>query len=135
MLLLSVLIEFVVLYVVRGVGPCGLRRLVVRAGTNSGSYSNSTQEVQSMMYTVADLSDVMVSEEKDFYLVTPQTQRAADWLNENVEGETSWFGAALVVEQHELQDLLTNMREDDISIEDGQREEEAVLAFREGGTQ
>lgn len=63
------------------------------------------------------LPDITVNGGGTVYLVTPQTQRAADWVGENVAEEAMWFGDSLVVEHHYIEDLVFGMREEGLEVE------------------
>lgn len=60
--------------------------------------------------------DVDVSNEGSIFLVTPCTQAARDWIEENVGGETQWFGKALVVEHRYIQDLVIGMQHAGLTV-------------------
>jgi hypothetical protein len=45
------------------------------------------------------------------FLVRLLTGAAQKWISENVSGETTWFGRALVVEHRYIENLLVGMQE------------------------
>lgn len=46
------------------------------------------------------------------WLVTPQNQRAAAFLEESVQADAQWMGQALVVEPRYVSALANNLREE-----------------------
>jgi len=65
---------------------------------------------------LTDVIDVQVSNEGSLFLFTPLTTAAREWINENVTGETTWFGNALVVEHRYAGDLAQGMAGDGLEV-------------------
>jgi hypothetical protein len=66
----------------------------------------------------ADTVDVIVAPEGYLFLVTPQTDQAREWLDENLAGATSRPGGdAVLVEGRYLEDLVLGMREAGSKVE------------------
>jgi hypothetical protein len=49
-------------------------------------------------------------------LVRPITQRASEWIGRHVQDNSQWFGPALVIEHHNLANLLPGMIEDGLHV-------------------
>jgi hypothetical protein len=55
--------------------------------------------------------DVLVRNEGTLFLFCPLTPLAKEWINENVQGDAMWFGAALVVEHRYAWRLAVGMKD------------------------
>jgi hypothetical protein len=62
------------------------------------------------------LADVLVRNEGSIFLFTPTTPAAREWISENVQPNTQWFGASLVVEHRYAADLAVGMRADGLVL-------------------
>jgi len=61
--------------------------------------------------------DVSVRDEGSVVIVTPQTDAAKAWVEENVSLEGwQWFGGGFAVEHPRLDNLLAGMEEDGLEI-------------------
>jgi hypothetical protein len=61
--------------------------------------------------------DVSVSNHGTIFLFQPLTDAARGWIEENVVGETQWFGSALAVEHRYARDLAVGMIRDGLRLE------------------
>lgn len=62
--------------------------------------------------------DVIVTGGGTTYLFDPITQRAKDWVNDNVHAEPyQFFGGALAVEHRYIGDLVAGARGDGLNVE------------------
>lgn len=50
------------------------------------------------------------------YLVTPVTPTAKTWLQENLQGEVTWFGASVAVEHRYVELLILGMMHDGLRV-------------------
>ena len=68
------------------------------------------------MTTTDELVDVEISGSGTVYLVKPVTERAEQWIQDNVAGETTYLGDALAVEHRYIFDLAEGMAEDGLIV-------------------
>lgn len=61
-------------------------------------------------------ADVTVLDHGSLAGVWPLSERAKDWIAENVSDDASWFGRQLVVEPRYLEDLLAGMVADGLVV-------------------
>ncbi len=65
---------------------------------------------------LAPLADVTIQNEGSLFLFQPCTEAARGWIEENVVGETQWFGSALAVESRFAYDLAVGMIGDGLTV-------------------
>ena len=63
-----------------------------------------------MSNSFIEIPDVLVHNEGTLFLFCPLTARAKAWVDEHVEKEAHWFGAALVVEHRYALGLAQGMK-------------------------
>ena len=59
---------------------------------------------------VHTVPDVLVRNEGTLFLFCPLTVRAKDWIDDHVQPDAQWFGAALVVEHRYALGLAEGMK-------------------------
>ena len=69
-----------------------------------------------MVTTEEHIVDVHIAGGGSVYLVIPLTDAAREWIEENVGGETTWFGDGLAVEHGYIDDLVDGMAGDGLVI-------------------
>lgn len=103
------------------VGPRGgrKRRFAVRLGIGEDGVAKGgcclferREDAEACFLRHAPGNDVLVEAgaRGSIVLVTPLTDRAREWIAENVSGETTWLGDALAVEPRYAYDLVDGMR-------------------------
>jgi hypothetical protein len=60
--------------------------------------------------------DVLIENHFSLFLVRPMTDRAADWLTENIGEDSQYFGDASVCEPRFVADLVEGMRRDGLVV-------------------
>lgn len=60
-------------------------------------------------------ADFTVEDHGSIFLVQPLSDRALAWLEENLRGETQWFGRALAVEPRYLNALVEGMLDEGLA--------------------
>jgi hypothetical protein len=69
---------------------------------------------------LAPQADMSVQDKETIFLFTPETEEAKQWIAEHVkfiEGETMYFGEALVVEHRYGADLSAGMASDGLKLQ------------------
>jgi hypothetical protein len=61
--------------------------------------------------------DVQISKHGSLFLFQPLSSAANEWIEENVGGDTSYFGSALAVESRYALDLAGGMKDDGLVLE------------------
>lgn len=61
--------------------------------------------------------DVTIANHGSIVIVTPLTQAAMDWVDENVSKERQAWGDGFAVESRYADDLICGMRADGLSVE------------------
>lgn len=72
-----------------------------------------------LLTTQPDEVDICITQHGSITLVVPLTPEAEAWIEENVAGETTWFGDALVVEPRYLPRLVDGMASAGLLIDGG----------------
>ncbi len=62
------------------------------------------------------MTDVRIAHHGSLSMVRPLTDAARQWIDDNVGGETSWFGGALAVEPRYLDNLIDGMESDGLVV-------------------
>ncbi len=62
------------------------------------------------------MSDVTIQCEGTISLFHLNTDEAKGWVEDNVEGDSQFFGSALVVEHRYVDNLIYGMTEDGLSV-------------------
>jgi hypothetical protein len=60
--------------------------------------------------------DAVFEDRGSVWMVRPLTSAGREWLDENVTGETQWFGGALAVEPRFVQGLIEGMQLDGLEV-------------------
>jgi hypothetical protein len=63
------------------------------------------------------LADITIENCGTIFLFQPLTEAARDWIEENVVGETLWFGSALAVEARYAYNLAHGMIHDGLKLQ------------------
>jgi len=61
-------------------------------------------------------TDVEIRNEGSVFLLEPLTETAKQWIEENVIGETTWFGGSLCVEHRYAHNLAQGMIGDGLRV-------------------
>jgi hypothetical protein len=61
-------------------------------------------------------TDIWILPQGTVTLVRPLTQRASEWINQNVQDDSQRFGPALILEHHYLANLLNRMIADGLHV-------------------
>jgi hypothetical protein len=63
------------------------------------------------------MSDFIVSNHGTIFTLTPRTEEAKDWINNNIDTENAqWFGQALIVEHRYIDDILFGIDQDGLEF-------------------
>lgn len=62
------------------------------------------------------MPDVLVLGGGTIYQVTPLTDKAQSWINDNVDPDASWLGRSLIVEHRYIDDILEGMAKDGLNV-------------------
>jgi len=62
-------------------------------------------------------SDVRIDNQGTIVLVVPLTDRATEWIGQNIPDDAQYFGKALVVEHRYAQDIVDGMAADGLVLE------------------
>jgi hypothetical protein len=60
--------------------------------------------------------DIWILPQGTLTLVRPLTQKASEWINQHAQGDSQWFGPALVIERDYVANLLDGMVQDGLQI-------------------
>lgn len=66
-----------------------------------------------------DPIDALISGHGSIYLVRPLSEAATDWINENVQEDSHWFGHSLAVEHRYILDLIDGMQTAGLNLRKG----------------
>jgi len=61
-------------------------------------------------------TDIWVLPQGTLALVRPLTQQASEWISRHAQDDSQWFGPALIIEHHNLANLLPEMIEDGLHV-------------------
>lgn len=60
--------------------------------------------------------DIQLQNHGSIWLVRPVTDAGQNWIDENVTGESQWFGGALVIEPRYVGDIVEGMQADGLEV-------------------
>jgi hypothetical protein len=61
-------------------------------------------------------TDIWILPQGTLTLVRPLTQRASEWIRQNLQDHSQWFGPALLIEHHYVAKLLNGMIADGLHV-------------------
>jgi hypothetical protein len=61
-------------------------------------------------------TDIWILPQGTLTLVRPLTQRASEWIGQNLRDHSQWFGPALLIEHHYVAKLLNGMIADGLHV-------------------
>jgi di/tricarboxylate transporter len=61
-------------------------------------------------------TDIWILPQGTLTLVRPLTQRASEWIGQNLQEHSQWFGPALLIEHHYVAKLLNGMIADGLHV-------------------
>ena len=61
-------------------------------------------------------TDIWILPQGTLTLVRPLTQRASEWIRQNLQDHSQWFGPALLIEHHYVAKLLNGMVADGLHV-------------------
>ena len=61
-------------------------------------------------------TDIWILPQGTLTLVRPLTQRESEWIRQNLQDHSQWFGPALLIEHHYVAKLLNGMIADGLHV-------------------
>ena len=64
-----------------------------------------------------ETTDFSVLNQSSIFLLTPNSESAKEWVDENIDSEAMWWGNSVVVEHRYIKDIVDGLLNDGFTVE------------------
>jgi hypothetical protein len=64
-----------------------------------------------------ETTDFSVLNQSSIFLLTPNSESAKEWVDENIDSEAMWWGNSVVVEHRYIRDIVDGLLNDGFTVE------------------